>query len=227
MSMESAEHELWRRYRNDGDQVARDYLFLRYLPWAKSIAAAVAKRLRWGVLDWSDHVQNANIGLLEAMSRYDPDRGVDFMGYAKRRVRGAVFNAIRSTYRRAQPTGRDASYQDRVDSLGVEAVDDALMAFVDTVVGLGLGAMLEMAEPSPAEADPFAQYSGLLQDALIDLPDRQREILLQHYFMQVQFQDIAKSMNVTKGRVSQLHKAALGSLRQALRKRRYECDSFF
>lgn len=227
MSMEAAEHELWRRYRNDGDQVARDYLFLRYLPWAKSIAVAVAKRLRWGVLDWSDHIQNANVGLLEAMSRYDPDRGVDFMGYAKRRVRGAVFNAVRSAYRGARPVDRDVSFIDRVESLRMEPVDDALMAFVDTVVGLGLGALLEMAEPSPTEADPFAQYSGILQDALIDLPDRQREILLQHYFMQVQFQDIAKSMNVTKGRVSQLHKAALGSLRQALRKRRYECDSFF
>jgi RNA polymerase sigma factor for flagellar operon FliA len=227
MAIEAAEQELWRRYRTDGDPVARDYLFLRYLPWAKSVAAAVARRLRWGVLDWSDHVQNANVGLLEAMTRFDPDRGVDFIGYAKPRVRGAVFNAVRAAYRGVREVPVAASYSDRLESLGADSVDDELTAFVDTVVGLGLGAMLEMAEISSNDASPFEHYADLLRDALIDLPDRQREILLKHYFMQVQFQEIAQAMSVTKGRVSQLHKAALGSLRQALRKRRYDRDSFF
>lgn len=227
MSMEPAERELWRRYREDGDQVARDYLFLRYLPWARSIAARVAKRLRWGVLDWSDHVQNANIGLLEAMTRYDPGRGVDFMGYAKPRVRGAVFNAVRSAYRGVQRSPNSESYPDRLESLATDQAEDPLAAFVDTVVGLGIGAMLEMSEPSPTDSSSFQQYSVLLKDALIDLPDRQREILLKHYFMQVQFQEIAASMGLTKGRVSQLHKTALGNLRLALRKRHYESESFF
>lgn len=225
--MEAAERELWRRYRDDGDPVARDYLFLRYLPWAKSVAAAVAKRLRWGVLDWSDHVQNANVGLLEAMNRFDLARGVDFIGYAKPRVRGAVFNGVRAAYRGVREVSGTDPYSDRLESLGGDSVDDALAAFVDTVVGLGLGAMLEVSEPSMGDVNTFEQYDDLLRDALIDLPDRQREILMKHYFMQVQFQEIAHSMGITKGRVSQLHKAALGSLRQALRRRQYNCDSFF
>jgi len=41
------------------------------------------------------------------------------------------------------------------------------------------------------------------------------------------FQDIAREMGVTKGRVSQLHKEGLAMLREVLRERRYGHDSFF
>lgn len=223
--MEPAEQELWRRLRHQNDQTARDYLFLRYLPWAKSVARAVASRLRPGVLDWSDHMQNASIGLLEAMSRYDVERGIDFIAYAKPRVRGAVFNGLRalrcgeSAYE-GQPTA------DRVESLQHGRSDDSLDEFIDTIVGLGLGLLLE-SSAAPELVDSSDEYGSILKDALIDLPPRQRDILISHYFMHVPFQDIAARLGVTKGRISQLHKDALARVRTLLRSRRYERDSFF
>lgn len=224
--MEPAEQELWRRYRHQGDQVARDYLILRYIPWARSIASTVARRFRSGTIEWSDHVQNANLGLLEAMSRYDVERGIDFIAYAKPRVRGSVFNGIRSWSRKNQV--QNAGYEpDRLESLQADPSDDLLTGFVDTVVGLGLGLLLENSVGSSTEATSFDEYSHILRDALIDLPNRQREILISHYFLQMQFQEIAINLGVTKGRVSQLHKDALSKLREALNLRRYGRDSFF
>jgi len=49
-------------------------------------------------------------------------------------------------------------------------------------------------------------WSSLLHESLLDIPVRRREMLIDHYIHQKQFQDIAREMGATKGSVSQLHK---------------------
>nr|WP_298128505.1 sigma-70 family RNA polymerase sigma factor [uncultured Pseudoxanthomonas sp.] len=224
MAIEDAEQELWRRYQEDEDTAARDYLFLKYAPWARRVAGGVMVRVPSHGMEWADHVQNAHIGLLEAMSRFDSRRGVDFMGFAKPRVRGAVFNGIRAFVR--SPNGRpdDAGMGDRLRSLWDDE-QDPLDGFIDAVVGLSLGYFLEAR--SGHDGVDGLKIDQLLGDALLDLPARQRQILIAHYFHHVQFQQIAEDLKVTKGRVSQLHKTALNALREALRRRNAYHDSFF
>lgn len=48
------------------------------------------------------------------------------------------------------------------------------------------------------------------------LPERERHIIRAHYLQEMPFRDIAAEMALSKGRVSQLHKAALELLRQEL-----------
>jgi RNA polymerase sigma factor for flagellar operon FliA len=225
MAIEDAEQELWRRYQEDKDTAARDYLFLKYAPWARRVASGVMGRVPSHGMEWADHVQNAQIGLLEAMSRFDSRRGVDFMGFAKPRVRGAVFNGIRAFVR--SPHGRpdETGAGDRLRSLWDDDVQDPLDGFIDAVVGLSLGYFLE--GRSDYDGVDGLKIDQLLADALLDLPARQRHIVIAHYFHQVQFQQIAEDLQITKGRVSQLHKAALNALREALRRRNAGQDSFF
>lgn len=226
MSMEDVEQELWRRYRDDNDLAARDYLFLKYASWARHVAGKVVGRVPSHGMEWMDHVQNAQIGLLEAMARFDQRRGVDFMAYAKPRVRGAVFNGIRGFVHPQSSRADDRHVGDRLGSLwDSDASDDPVDNFVDAVVGLSLGFFLE-GRSSQEEVDSL-QMSQLLRDGLLDLPSRQRQILIAHYFQHVQFQKIAEDLAITKGRVSQLHKAALSTLRKVLALRRAHRDSFF
>ncbi len=224
--MESIEQELWRRHAQEGDTEARDFLFLRYSPWARSVAAAVARRTGLRMMDWADHAQNAQVGLLEAMSRYDASLGVDFMAYAKPRVRGAVFNGMRCFLRADAADSRKRISVDRLESLH-EYADDPLTAFVDTVVGLGLGLLLDGDLRGDDTSAGIDGYSPVLRDALLKVPGRHREILIAHYLRQIPFQDVARELGVTKGRVSQLHKEGLGMLRGILRERRYDRDAFF
>ena len=221
MSMEAEEQELWRRYRDEQDVQARDYLFLRYSSWARGVAASVARKLRPGILEWQDHVQNARIGLLEAMSRFDVSRGTDFMAFAKPRVRGAVFNGVRIL--KSSTSTRGDQVADRVTSLSEGSADHPLLDFIDTVLGLSIGYLLE--EGADVTAD--AENGEILLDALSQLPSRQRQVLISHYLRQVPFQDIAADWMVTKGRISQIHKQALLGMRAILQKQRYERDSFF
>lgn len=226
MSMEPEERELWRRYRESKDVDARDFLFVRYTSWARSVAAHVYRRLRVMQIEWVDYVQNAQIGLLEAMSRFNETRGTDFIGYAKPRVRGSVFNGVRAILREeGQRRSLLGERAERLQSIGNESSSDPLNDFINTVVGLGLGHMLETEHfgQMPRDALALVEHHELgmaLRDALLELGERERAILIAHYFRHVPFQEIAKAQGITKGRISQIHKSSLSRLREILAERR-------
>jgi RNA polymerase sigma factor for flagellar operon FliA len=222
MESEPAEKDLWQRFKVDNDLGARDQLMHRYQPWANAIARSVHRRVRAYPVDCEDFVQNAAIGLMEAMSRYDPGRGIAFHAYAKCRVRGAVFNGLRAILAdRSQ--FRQERYMERLESMQESGgAGDALELVLDAVVGLGLGFLLEHGSGEAAHtldglfhAQSMELQSGLDQ-ALRKLPERLAEIVRDHYFQHVPFVEIARRAGVSKGRISQLHREALLQLRKRL-----------
>lgn len=226
-ALDSCELVLWEQWREGRELAARNALILKYSPWARMVARDVYMRVRSLGDAWHDCVQNALIGLLEAMDRFDPGRGIKFETYARYRVRGAVFNGLR-TLRESLAQGAHAYDQasaalDRVESLEDSAGSDPLEAFVATTVGLGLGFLLEAKSfPDREEStDAYAELEkGELSTAVIEgierLCERDQSILTLHYFHHVPFVDIASQFGVTKGRISQLHKRALERLRVIL-----------
>lgn len=225
--MDSCELVLWEQWREGREVAARNALILKYSPWARMVARDVYMRVHSLGDAWHDCVQNALIGLLEAMDRFDPRRGIKFETYARYRVRGAVFNGLR-TLRESLAQGSHAYDQtsavlDRVQSLEDSAGSDPLEAFVATTVGLGLGFLLQAKSFPDREAstDTYAELEREeLSTAVIEgierLSEREQAILTLHYFHHVPFVDIASQLGVTKGRISQLHKRALERLRAIL-----------
>lgn len=214
-----AETQLWRQYRQGRDLAARDRLFMQYMPWAASVGRSVYRRISIYNLDSDDFVQNAELGLLDAISRFDPDRGIDFRAYAKARVRGAVFNGLRVLLSERGVSNDDMRYAERLAHLHRSDVD-AFDSVVDAIVGLGIGYLLDHAG-NEGSGDAYAyvkrdQTNATLVQAVNRLPDRLRHLIKEHYFNHVPFRDLAESMGVTKGRVSQLHHDALRRLRDVM-----------
>jgi RNA polymerase sigma factor for flagellar operon FliA len=87
--------ERWEAYRGSGDTRARDDLILAYSPIVKYVASRIAARMPAHV-DWTDLMSDGFRGLMEAVERFDPDRGVGFEFYAEQRIRGAIFDGLRS-----------------------------------------------------------------------------------------------------------------------------------
>jgi RNA polymerase sigma-B factor len=80
------EAELWRRLSEQRDQRAREELVQIYLPMARRMASRYA-----GVVEpYDDLVQVASVGLLNAIDRFDPDRGTPFVGFAKPTIMGEL-----------------------------------------------------------------------------------------------------------------------------------------
>ena len=225
MNTVSEEQLLWLSHRTGRDPLSHQQLFLRYAPWSRAVARDVYRRIRISQMDWHDYAQNATIGLLEAMSRYDENRGIEFMAYAKPRVRGAVFNGLRIYLSEAsRREGQAERINDRLDSFNVSASEDPLSQLVSTVASMGLGLLLD----SSASVDFFAagsdasslverhQIDALLESAMVQLPEREKLVLTLHYFQHMPFVDIAALLGVTKGRVSQIHKSGIQRSRQML-----------
>jgi RNA polymerase sigma factor for flagellar operon FliA len=224
MPLDAEEVALWLRYRPGNSRDAHQELFFRYVPWSKAVARAVYRRIRVPMVEWADYAHNATVGLLEAMSRFEATRGIDFTGYAKPRVRGSVFNGLRSFL--ADYKRRDAPHRakDRLESLQEPEDDDVLGQIVSSVAGLGVGFMLDSiaaAEALQTDQDPGDvaerhQMDVLLQAAMERLKGNERLVMGLHYEQHMPFVDIATLLGVTKGRVSQIHHAAIKRMRREI-----------
>jgi RNA polymerase sigma-B factor len=80
------ERQLFDRYRHERDRAARDALVERYLP----LAYHLARRYRNSEGHADDLVQVASIGLLNALDRFDPDRGIAFSSFAVPTILGEI-----------------------------------------------------------------------------------------------------------------------------------------
>jgi RNA polymerase sigma-B factor len=77
----------------DGDRAARDALVARFLPMARRLAW----RYRHGGEPIDDLVQVASVGLVKALERFDPARGVPFSAYAVPTIVGELKRHLRDT----------------------------------------------------------------------------------------------------------------------------------
>lgn len=87
--------ELWAEYKSTGSRGARDELIVHYAPLVKYVAARVAIGLPNNV-DQEDLASAGIVGLMEAVAKFEPDRGFKFESYAAARIRGAIIDDLRS-----------------------------------------------------------------------------------------------------------------------------------
>jgi RNA polymerase sigma-B factor len=82
----AGESLLWRRLRDQRDPAAREELVRRYLPFAKNLAL----RYRGASESFDDLLQVANLGLVNAVDRFDPARGTPFAAFASPTILGEL-----------------------------------------------------------------------------------------------------------------------------------------
>jgi RNA polymerase sigma-B factor len=82
----ASDEALLRRYAETRDEAARDEIVRRFLPFARSLAF----RYSGGTEPADDLVQVASVGLMAALERFDPDRGVPFIGFAGPTILGEL-----------------------------------------------------------------------------------------------------------------------------------------
>ncbi len=234
------ESALWQRLRDGGDARAREDLLALHLPYAKVVAATYYARRYHDEIEFGDYLQYASLGLLEALDRYDPARGVQFRTFAARRMHGAILNGLeRLTEKQQQIAARQRLRAERVQDLKSLAQEgssgapgppdaDRLLRYVSDVgIGLALCWMLEgtgmVENVEAATAAPFYQGAALRQarerllHAVDGLSPQERTVIRNHYLQEMPFDEIAARLQLTKGRISQIHKQALQRLRALVR----------
>ena len=99
--------ELWRRYKEDGDESARERLVVAYSPLVKFVAGRTGARLPSHV-EQSDLISYGMLGLIEAMDRFEPERRIRFARWTGCRARSARAPVKSRRRTRSSSTSSDA-----------------------------------------------------------------------------------------------------------------------
>jgi RNA polymerase sigma factor for flagellar operon FliA len=205
---QDAVKELWARFIDSRSPALRARLIECYLGLAHVAAAKFFRMRSDHAVSFSDYLQYARLGLVEAIDGFDPAREASFETYSSYRIRGAMLNGLaRESEVAAQRTFWRTRLEERVEQLGPpQSVDDRELE--------ELARVLEDETPhsNPHTATELAQ----LREAVDKLPDRERLVIRRHYFDHREFRLIARELTLTPGRVSQLHAQALGHIRLLL-----------
>ena len=193
--------EAHRRYAETGDPALEAWLVDRYT----GLARKLARRLPAGSVEPEDAMQTALCGLLGALRRYDPDRGVAFTTFAWATIQGELKRLVRDTswsvrvprplqeaHLRSvsaaddlrQELGRSPRAEEVAQRTGdeVELVAEALTlqqarrpASLDAPLRAGTGDTPDV----PTEEEAFAQVEARqLAEALLGkLPERDRQLV--------------------------------------------------
>jgi RNA polymerase sigma factor FliA len=85
----------WIDYKKEGTPSSRDQLILNYSPLVKYVAGRVAIGLPANI-EQADLISYGIFGLMDAIEKYQIDRGIKFETYAISRIRGAIIDELRA-----------------------------------------------------------------------------------------------------------------------------------
>ncbi len=225
----------------------RDRLVNEHWRLVASTVRRVARRLPSHV-DIDELLSAGQEGLLRAAQRYDASRGTAFSTFAVHTIRGAVLDALRALDPLARPTRQRVRRLAAAESsLAAEHGGRVSESLVAETAGLterqardaremqhrAIRVSLDEQRPEgplsdviadPRSADVAARLlieeaHTVIREEIGELGENDRRVVAMYYADGLLLREIAAILGVTEGRISQIHKRAIGRLRDAVRRR--------
>jgi len=241
--------EIWKLYSKTGDPALREKLILQYSHLVKYVAGRLS--LYFGTnVEYDDLVGYGALGLIDAIDKFDINKGVKFETYASLRIRGAVIDNIRAldwVPRSVRQKHKDIekAYADLEIELGRPAKDIevakrvgiSLNELYKTLNDISLSSLSSLEEfleqkyetefdvpdyttDRPDNIIEATELREILADAINKLPDKERKVLTLYYYEDLTIKEISAIMKVSESRISQLHTKAILRLRGKLERYR-------
>ena len=215
-----------------GDQVAEERLMEENMP----LVAAIARRYRNCGLVQEDMLQLGSIGLLQALRRFDPDRGLCFSTYAVPLIAGEIRRFLRDDgmvkfsretkslaiqIERIRREQGDLTLEELSARLQVPA-EDIAAALASRTAALSLdapadedGADLQtFLGSADADTEKDALRRVELRELFSVLSDRERQVLFLRYFQDRTQQEVGRRLGLSQVQISRIEKKALLRMRQ-------------
>ncbi|WP_145076569.1 sigma-70 family RNA polymerase sigma factor [Aureliella helgolandensis] len=235
--MEQEEMDLWQRYavarRGRSPKKLRESLELRnqlverYQHLAEAAARRAARRIPFGV-EYEELLSHAYLGLIDAVTRFDPDRGIGPNTYMPTRIHFSITDSLRKldtvsrTVRAKLKKRRALSEQ-----LGHEPTDDEVQEHLGFVIPAVQIKSLE------AESDSSSKGRGrgdTLRDHVADrhtpqqvsdcsellrgLDKRERLVVMLYFMHGYRMKEVAETIGLSESRVSQMMTALRPRLKE-------------
>ena len=183
----------------------------------RSLAWQIGRQLPPEV-EMEDLIGYGQVGLMEAIQDYDPNRGARFATYAYHRIRGAILDGLSQMtwfnyhdYYNRRYVSRDASAPDQADEAGGQSQGGAVYFAghaTDQVAGTA---------PSAAKTVAFQEARGKLRELVDELPVEVGELIRARYFRGLTLSDAAGQVGIHKSWASRLQRQALERLNRSAR----------
>jgi len=187
------EMELWSECKGKQNMDARRILIESYQPLV--FKAAMQFRRLDNIMDI---IQEGTVGLIEAVEKYDHERGVAFSLYALHRIRGRMLNFIK----------KENSF-DFVLSENIVSTDDQEVFNIENIVDTAASVMQQV------ETNFLIDE---LKSALERLPQKEQLVLNGVYLNNQEPREVAQSLSVSTTHVYRLQKAGIRRVRGMLSK---------
>ena len=220
-----------------------DDIVSRYAPLVQRIAYHLKARLPDSVLI-DDLMQSGMMGLLEASSKFNENKGASFETYVGIRIRGAMIDEIRkgdwvprSVHKNAravaqaiaqieQRTGLAATDNEIAEAMDVSLdkyhaiLKDAATGHIFAFDELGVTEDY-LSDSSPGANEPYnglrdEKFKTSLIKAIDTLPEREKLILSLYYDEELNLKEIGEVLGVSESRVSQIHSQAMVRLKSRM-----------
>lgn len=236
--------KLWSEYAKTKDSKLKEELIIEYSPLVKYVAGRLSAYLGQHV-EFEDLVSYGIFGLIDAIDKFDIEKGNKFETYASLRIRGSILDSIRKmdwvprTMRQKQKQ-MDQIYIDLENKLGHipsdEEVAQSLNITVSEVQELAkknnVASLISLDEyvdqnyeinisSSKQSNQPEYVYEQQelkenLADAIEKLSEKEKMVISLYYFEDLTLKEISAIMEISESRVSQLHTKAVSRLRTRL-----------
>lgn len=228
--------DLWLEFKSSPSEELRNRLVLQYSPLVKYVAGRVRSGLPVSV-ESADLVSEGVIGLMDAIDKYDPSRGLQFQTYAVSRIRGAIIDSIRSAdwvprsvrtkvrdLDRAREAlqlqlGRTPEQGELAEATGMSLAELRAALERPTVVAtVDHDELTEIHDRGPRLDEAFEDEATreLLMKAVRRLPERDQVVIALYFFEGLTLVEIGQVLDVTESRVSQLRSRATRTLQAML-----------
>jgi RNA polymerase sigma factor for flagellar operon FliA len=227
--------QIWKEYRATNDEALRNRLVLQYSPLVKYVAGRLRTRMP-DTVEHEDLVSDGVFGLIDAIERFEPARGLSFQTFAVPRIRGSIIDGMRSM------DFVPRSVRDKLRSVNRArvALEERLGRVPeDTEVAREAGIPIQQmrdltrqANSNHANLDDFdladelssaadhpveqGDVNASLMRVVEELAERDQIIIALYYFEGLTLAEIGQVLGVTESRVSQVHRRATAILRTKL-----------
>lgn len=240
---QTSTEDLWGELKHTNDDEIRHEIVRRHQPLVRYLAEHMARKLPRSV-DVDDLIQEGSFGLMDAINKFDPERGIKFKTYCSTRIRGAILDSLRSrdwvprlTRQRStkikdftatfiEENGREPSVNEISETLDIplKAVKNAQPLAMNQISDRrpapnedydnSLDSISESREDNPFDA---VNRKDLVEAITSQLGEKERSILQMYYIQGLTLREIGRALSITESRVCQIHSNVIKRLRSKLK----------
>lgn len=230
--MNEERNELKRQMRTVNNVAAnkvseRNILIEQYLPLVHKLARDIYRKIN-GAVDIKDLIGYGEIGLVEAASRYNPQRGVNFNTYAYYRIKGAIYDGLREFGWIPKSNYRKIKFEESANELmaviggaiglgqkgtDIESEAEEIIDIISNLVPiyiLSLQSSYSIEKKVSGEAEQIKavqrkELEELVNKLIKDLSNQEKKIIIGYYFENKTFKEIGKELNLSKSWIARIH----------------------